>query len=193
MTKNQPEKVFRLHISLKHIKPPIWRRLLVTEDTTLGQLHKIIQILMGWEDYHMHLFEIGQNRFGMIEDEWDSLFDEDENEDKVTLADLNLAEKQKFLYTYDFGDNWNHIIKVEKILPFDPAVKYPQCIAGQLPGPPEDCGGVWGYEDLLELSKKPKDEQSEEERDSLEWLGDYDFEHFSVDEINAKLRKQFAK
>lgn len=190
MAKKQPEKIYQLHISLKRSKPKIWRRFLVTEDTTLARLHKIIQEVMGWEDYHLHAFTIGETEFGEINEEWDNDF---EDEKKAKLSDLNLAEKQKFEYVYDFGDNWEHEIKVEKILPFDSSVKYPKCIDGKLACPPEDCGSIWGYDELSELSKMPKDELTEDELERLEWLGDYDFDYFSVDETNAALWKKFAK
>lgn len=190
MAKKQPEKVYQFHVSLKHGKPKIWRRFLVAEDATLEKLHKIIQEVMGWEDYHLHEFEIGGIKFGIPDEEWEN---DAENEKKFKLADLILAEKQKFEYVYDFGDNWQHEIKVEKILPFDSTVKYPKCLDGKLACPPEDCGGIWGYEELSELSKLPKEDLSEDDADRLEWLGDYDFGHFSVDDVNAVLWKRFSK
>lgn len=190
MAKKQSEKVYQFHISLKHSKPKIWRRFLVTEDATLGKLHKIIQEVMGWEDYHLHEFSIDGKDYGIIEDvDYKEILDEK----KTKLADLNLAEKQKFTYVYDFGDHWEHEIKVEQILPFDAAAKYPKCLDGKLACPPEDCGSIWGYEELAELSKLPKEDLDEEDADRLEWLGDYDFNYFSVDETNAVLWKRFAK
>ena len=190
MPKKKPEKVYQFHISLKHTKPKIWRRFLVTEDATLEKLHKIIQEVMGWEDYHLHSFEIGGVEYGIFNEEWENDF---EDEKKVKLADLKLAEKQKFEYVYDFGDNWEHEIKVEKIFPFDSAVKYPKCLDGKLACPPEDCGSIWGYEELRELKTLPKEKLTEWNVEQLEWLGDYDFEYFSVDEINSVLWKRFAK
>ena len=190
MAKKLPEKVYQLHIALKHSKPKIWRRFLVAEDTSLEKLHKIIQEVMGWEDYHLHEFTVGEKRYGMPDEEWDNNV---ENEKKVKLSDLTLSEKNKFSYVYDFGDHWEHEVKVEKILPFENNVKYPKCLDGKLACPPEDCGSIWGYEELFELSKLPKNELDEDQSDRLEWLGDYDFEHFSVDEINAVLWKRFAK
>ena len=190
MPMKTPEKVYQLHISLKGSKPKIWRRFLVTEDMTLEKLHKIIQEVMGWEDYHLHEFTSGGKQYGMPDEEWDNNV---ENEKKIKLSDLNLAEKQKFEYLYDFGDSWEHEIKVEKILPFETTAKYPKCLDGELACPPEDCGSLWGYEELSELTKLSKDELDEEGLERLEWLGDYDFEHFSVDEVNAVLWKRFAK
>lgn len=190
MAKKQPEKVYQFYILLKHSKPKIWRRFLVAEDMTLEKLHKIIQEVMGWEDYHLHEFSIDGKDYGIAEG---IDYKEIGDEKKTKLADLNLAEKRKFEYVYDFGDHWEHEIKVEKILPFDSAVKYPKCLDGKLACPPEDCGSIWGYEELFESSKLPKTELDEDQLDRLEWLGDYDFEHFSVDETNAVLWKRFAK
>ena len=188
--KNQPEKVYQFHISLKHSKPKVWRRFLVADNATLERLHKIIQEVMGWEDYHLHEFTVGEKQYGMAE-----IVDykEIEDEKKVKLSDLNLAEKQKFEYLCDFGDSWEHEIKVEKILPFETTAKYPKCLDGKLACPPEDCGSLWGYVELSELNKLPKDELDEEGLERLEWLGDYNFEHFSVDEVNSVLWKRFAK
>ena len=189
MSKKPPEKGYQLHISINGIEPIIWRRFLVTEITTLEKLHKIIQVVMGWEDYHLHMFEIGETSFGEPDPEWGV---EIEDEMKIRLADLHLAEGQKFEYIYDFGDNWNHEIKVEKILPFDASVRYPKCLEGKLACPREDCGGIGGHHELFELSQLPEDELDEEGLEQLEWMGDdYDFEFFSVDHVNAALWKRF--
>lgn len=142
MAKKIPEKVYQLHTSLAYITPKIWRRFLVTEDTTLGKLHEIIHEVMGWQDYHLHEFSIDGVRYGIPDAEWD---DELENEKKTKLSDLNLAEKQQFRYIDDFGDGWEHEIKVEKILPFETSVKYPKCLEGKMACPPEDCGSFPGY------------------------------------------------
>ena len=191
MAKKLPEEVYQLHISLKRSKPKIWRRFLVTEDTTVGKLHNIIQAVMGWDNYHLHEFTIGGISYGEPNEDFD--YTDIKDESKVKLADLDLTEKQKIGYVYDFGDDWEHELKVEKILPFDPAVKYPKCLDGKLACPPEDCGGIWGYEEFVELSKKPEDDLDEDELERLEWIGDYDSEHFSVDEVNTVLWKRFAK
>jgi Plasmid pRiA4b ORF-3-like protein len=190
--KKQPERAYQLHISLKYIKPAIWRRFLVTDDITVARLHNIIQIVMGWEDEHLHEFTFGGLKIGEPHDE---LFDPDvENEKKVRLSDLNLAVKQKFEYEYDFGDSWQHELKVEKILSVESGMKYPTCLAGERVCPPEDCGSFPGYQQLFELSKLPKEELDEHDLDRLEWLAnwygdDFDFEYFSADHVNSFLRK----
>ncbi len=192
MPKILPEKVFQLHISLKYIKPAIWRRFLVTDDTTVAKLHSIIQIVMGWDDEHLHEFTIDKRKIGMPSDEWFATAVEDEK--KVRLSKLNLSEKQKFEYEYDFGDGWQHVIKVEKILPVESGTKYPKCLAGERACPPEDCGSYPGYEELVELTKLPKDDLDEDDLYRLEWLAewygeDFDFEYFSVDHVNSFLWK----
>jgi hypothetical protein len=191
MAKRLPEAVYQLQISLKGSKPKIWRRFLVADDTSLEKLHDIIQEVMGWEAYHLHGFEIDGKDFGKPDADFDIRPVGDER--RVKLNELNLAEGQKFEYTYDYGDNWEHEIKVEKILPFDASTKYPKCLAGRLACPPEDCGGIWNFREILKLGKVPKDELSEDDLEQLEWFGDFDPEIFSVDELNAILWKRFKR
>lgn len=193
--KNQAEKVYQLYISLKYLEPKIWRRFLVTEDTTLEKLHKIIQEIMGWYDCHLHEFNIARKRYSSPDVDWD--YDAPENEKRFKLADLKLTEKSTFAYLYDFGDGWEHEIKVEKILPFENTVKYPKCLDGEMACPPEDCGSYPGYAELRETSNLSKDKVDEEQLERLEWLdenyGNYDFERCSVDEINTILWSRFAR
>lgn len=187
MAKKLPEAVYQLHISIKGSKPNIWRRFLVASDVTLAKLHWIIQCVMGWEDYHLHGFLIDGSNFGIPDPDFD--IEPIHNETRVKLGDLGLAVGQKFEYTYDYGDNWEHAIKVEKILPFDPAARYPICVAGKLACPPEDCGGIWSYNDLRRVKSVPAEELSDWEEELLEWYGDYDSEYFSVDETNKFIWK----
>ena len=162
--------VYQMKITLKEVKPPIWRRIQVKSDITLKVLHKTIQIVMGWTNSHLHKFDIRAPS----------------SEPKVRLNQLNLQEKQKFLYVYDFGDNWELVILVEKILPMDEKTQYPICIAGKRSGPPEDCGGPWGYMDLLNVLNDPNDPEYDER---IEWIGQgFDSELFDTEEINVRLR-----
>jgi hypothetical protein len=187
MAKKLPETVYQLNISIYGSKPKIWRRFLVTDDVSLKKLHDIIQVVMGWESYHLHGFEIDGRDFGEPDPDFD--FRPVTSERRIKLGELGLAVGETFEYTYDYGDNWEHRIKVEKILPFDPAAKYPICVAGKRACPPEDCGGIWNYNDLRRLKSVPADELSDWEKEQLEWYGDYDSEYFSVDETNEFLWK----
>ena len=172
--------VYQMKITLQEVKPPIWRRIQVKGDITLKVLHTTIQKVMGWTDSHLHEFIVKGVSYGDSEDE-DAL-----DERKYRLNKLNLQEKEKFFYVYDFGDNWEHIILVEKILPMDAEAQYPICLKGKRSCPPEDCGGPWGYMDLLDVLNDPNDPEYDER---IEWIGDdFDSELFDVEKINWKLR-----
>lgn len=173
--------VFQLKITLKEVKPPIWRRIQVRDDITLHDLHKVIQKLMDWEDSHLHGFDVKNDFYGMPGE--DGL-----NEKKFRLKDLNLNKKSKFLYIYDFGDNWKHEVLLEDILPMDASVKYPVCLGGKRSGPIEDCGGPWGYQELLDILKDPEHPDYE---DRLEWVPDNFYpELFDVSEMNKRLKSR---
>lgn len=172
--KKKFENVYQFRIDLKDIRPPIWRRIQVPETYTFWDLHVAIQDAMGWKDYHMHEFQITDPSFGeriRIETpEWEK-----------KIADWLNIETSTANYIYDFGDFWEHKVKLEKIIPREKGVNYPICIKGKRACPPEDCGGVWGYEELLEIIKDPDHEEYEE---MIEWVGeDFDPEHFDPKEV----------
>jgi hypothetical protein len=172
--------IYQLKITLKGVKPPIWRRLQVKSDITLLALHKTIQKVMGWTDSHLHEFIVKGVSYGDSEDE-DAL-----NERRHHLNKLRLEEKEKFFYVYDFGDNWEHVILVEKILRIDSSVKYPVCLTGKRSGPLEDCGGPWGYMELLDILEDPNHPDYDER---IEWIGeDFDPEMFDIEKINRQLK-----
>lgn len=177
-------KIYQIKVTLRGSKPPIWRRLLVFGDTTLFDLHRIIQIAMGWTGYHLHQFVINGEYYGIPSDEdWVPVIDERD----YALADVAPHEKSKFIYVYDFGDDWEHEIVVEKILPDDSQMEYPRCVKGKRACPPEDVGGIWGFEEFLEAMKDPEHEEHEA---YLEWWGEqYDPEAISLDVINRRLRR----
>jgi hypothetical protein len=180
-------QVYQLKITLRHIKPPVWRRV-ETKDGSLAQLHDIIQACLGWEDYHLHEFEIGDERYGDPLQWQDGFGGELEvgNEGKVRLSQLVAQGVKKFSYTYDMGDTWEHAIQIEKALPAEAGVRYPRCIAGQRACPPEDCGGPWGYADFVDAIQNPENERHEE---LLEWVGgEFDPEAFDIDAVNEALR-----
>jgi hypothetical protein len=187
--KNKYKNVRQFKITLKHIKPPIWRQILVPETYTFWDLHVAIQDAMGWTDSHLHEFRItnpstrGRTIIGIP----DEAFDFDVG--RTTLPDTKQKISKWFskknnraLYIYDFGDNWEHTVTLEKILPAEDDVDYPVCIAGARACPPEDCGGIGGYANFLEIIMDPDHEEYEQ---MLEWAGgDFDPEHFNPKEVH---------
>ncbi len=174
--------IYQLKVTLKGSKPPIWRRIQVPADTKLSQLHWMLQDVMGWMNSHMHQFRVGQTYYGEPSPDYDF---EVEDERKITLSQAAPGAKKKIVYDYDFGDDWEHEILVEKVLEPEPGVRYPICIAGKRACPPEDCGGVWGYAEFLEAIRDPKHPEHE---DMLEWVGGaFDAEEFDLDFINEEL------
>ena len=178
--------IYQIKITLLGTKPPIWRRLLVPADLTLAQLHNVLQIAMGWEDGHMHEFRVGQRRFGQPEPADPFMrMPRTESERTARLSAVLGRTGAKMIYTYDFGDGWEHGIVLEKQLPADPGTTYPLCIDGKLACPPEDCGGIPGFYDLLDALDDPNHERHDELSD---WIGeDFDPQAFSVDSVNRKL------
>lgn len=178
-------QIYQVKITLKHSKPPIWRRLLISSETTLAQLHNIIQEAMGWYNSHLHMFRIHNQNYSIPYDE-DHLLELDARDSRrVKLSKLITAEGEKFAYEYDFGDFWEHDILIEKILPPDPKQKLPVCIKGKRACPLEDVGGVWGYDTFLEAIADP---QHPEHEMYTEWIdGEFDPEAFDLDAINRAL------
>lgn len=146
VTKQATVRVYQLKISLRDITPMIWRRLLVTSDTTIAQLHDMLQIAMGWEDVHLHQFRIHGRAYGIYRDGGMSFAD---NPHQALLADFKLRKAERFVYEYDMGDFWQHDIWIEQILPRDPRKHYPLCTDGHGNCPPEDCGGPRGFMRLM--------------------------------------------
>ncbi|MGB7873061.1 MAG: plasmid pRiA4b ORF-3 family protein [Anaerolineales bacterium] len=182
----ESQSIYQIKVTLNDSKPPIWRRILVPGNITLYNLHQILQIVMGWEDYHLHMFTIdGQIYSDPEDDEYGDL--SIKNETRYWLDQLDLREKSKFSYEYDFGDSWDHTILVEKIVPAEKGTKYPVCIKGKRACPPEDVGGVWGYDDFLEAIA---DSNHPEHNEYLEWVGgEFDPEEFDLDEVNQLLHE----
>lgn len=178
--------IYQIKIALDYIRPPIWRRVQVSDDMTLAGLHDVVQVVMGWYNCHLHEFKVAGERYGSpMDDDWYDAPTDDESQ--VTLAELSLREKAKFRYVYDFGDDWRHTLTVEKIVPAKPGVVYPICLKGKRACPPEDCGGAWGYERVLKAQAQPNDPDNAQR---LEWLGDFDPEAFDLDAVNARLQQR---
>ncbi len=173
--------IYRIKITLRHVAPPIWRRIEVAADTKLGKLHRILQVVMGWSDSHLHGFHAGRINYGVPEPGFPG---DTKNERNVRFEQL-AAHGEKLIYEYDFGDGWEHELKIEKVFPVESAVRYPRCTGGKRACPPEDCGGPPGYEHLLEVLRDPKHEEHKEMR---EWIGgDFDPEAFDLGDINRAL------
>lgn len=176
--------VFQLKVTLLDTKPPIWRRVLVDGGSTLDHLHEVIQASFGWWNYHLHEFEVGRTRYGVPDPDED--WGEPRRDERRTRLDAIAGERASFRYTYDFGDGWDHKITVEKVLPSDSTLTLPACIDGRRACPPEDCGGTWGYRELLEILANPTHPEHQERR---EWLDrPFDPEAFDPSEFEDNLR-----
>ena len=179
-----PKTIYQLKVTLIDSKPPIWRRVLVEDTTTLSKLHTVLQTVMGWTDSHLHHFIIDDEFYGEPDD--DEFSDiETKNEKRYHLNQFVERKGFKFIYEYDFGDSWEHTILVEAILPAEKDAYYPRCIEGKRACPPEDVGGMWGYEDFLKIIANPKDPEYDE---MMEWIGSFDPERFNLDHVNEGLR-----
>lgn len=177
--------IYQLKITLQDSKPPIWRRIQTPGAITLAELHRIIQAAMGWEDQHLHQFIVGDRVYGPAIPGLDEAGIDARDERRARLNEVAPREGSKFIYRYDFGDDWDHMVVVERILEPKPDARYPRCLAGRRACPPEDSGGIWGYEQLMETLKNPSDPEYAEAR---EWVGeDFNPEAFSLDEANTDL------
>jgi len=181
MTKSL-RNLYQIKVSLNDVKPPIWRRLLISNATNLAELHEIIQIAMGWTDTHLHQFTVENDRYGVPDPDYD---DGTKPEGGVRIGSLLKEEKEWLVYEYDFGDGWTHKIILEKILPYEAGEVEPRCIGGCRRCPPEDVGGPWGYMDFLEIYE---DKTHPEHEEMVEWAGDYfDPDGFDENEVNKIL------
>ena len=177
-------KIYQIKVTLEESKPPIWRRILVPGDVNLQKLHYIIQVAMGWTNSHLHQFIVGQTYYGEPHPDFG---EEMREERRVKLSQVALGEGDRFSYEYDFGDSWLHTVLVEKILPPEPGQQVPVCVKGRRAGPPEDVGGVWGYQEFLEAIG---DRDHPEHKMYLEWIGgEFDPEEFDLEETNEILRE----
>jgi hypothetical protein len=183
-SKNELVPVYEIKIVLKDLKPVVWRRVLVPRDITLGNLHEVIQIAMGWEDGHLHEFVIGGKRYGRRLSDSFGLDAPQVDEDIVRLNEV-AKPKAKFVYQYDFGDDWSHEIRIEREVESDAGKRKARCVAGENACPPEDCGGVYGYENMLAILDDPQHEEYDETR---EWLGgEFDPLEFDLKTVDRSL------
>jgi hypothetical protein len=174
------EHAVQLLVTLREVDPPIWRRLVVPASMTLRELHAVIQTAMGWQDYHLHLFDVDGVLYGDVEEIDDRPVGDEE---KLTVGQAAAAASE-FSYEYDFGDGWEHDIRVEQTVA-SVGTGTPHLVGGARACPPEDCGGPWGYEHLLEALADPGHEEHEH---LLSWVGGtFDAESFDLAETNANL------
>lgn len=175
------KQVYQFKITLEDAAPAIWRRVQVDNDITLRQLSCIIQAAMGWAGGHLHLFLIGGAEYSVLDEDSEGIKDDS----KAVLGKLPAKDLKKFLYEYDMGDGWRHLVELEAALPAEPGKACPLCLAGARACPPEDCGGIPGYEEFLEAIK---DKKHPRHKELLEWIGGhYDPEHFDLEETNSTL------
>ena len=185
-------EVYEIKMFLADSHPPIWRRLAVRSDMTLAKLHDVIQIVMGWQNCHLHQFIVGDDKdptyygvpdMGLMADLGPKTLDAA----AVQLRDIVKRRGSRFIYEYDFGDSWIRELEVVQVKPLEKRARYPVCLGGERAGPPDDCGGVWGYDNLLQAIADPKHEDHD---DLLEWLGgEFDPVAFDLDEVNTALKK----
>ena len=197
--KKKFNQVYQFMITLQGIKPRIWRRIQVPETYTFWDLHVAITDAMGWLDYHLHEFEMVNPRTGAkvvvgIPDE--EFLDDDRGvlpDDKQKIARYFTPENSHAQYVYDFGDGWQHVISLEKIVHREENIQYPRCLAGKRACPPEDCGGIGGYAQLLEALADPSHEEHEQMRT---WAGEeYDPEAFDPAKVtfwDPAIRRRMA-
>jgi hypothetical protein len=182
----EPQRIYQLHISLDDIQPTIWRRLWVADTLTLAKLDRVIQAAMGWTNSHLHEFQIAGQRYGIPDDEYAE--DNPMMDDRRSCVGMVLGSSvSDFTYLYDFGDHWQHAIKVEERLRPNEINTWPTCLAGQNACPPEDVGGIGGYMEFLEAISDP----SHEEHIAMwRWRGGpFDPLGFDVNAANSALRK----
>lgn len=175
--------VFQIKVGLRGVEPPIWRRLEVPADMSLAHLNHVIQLAFGWDNSHLHMFDTPYGGFGMAEDEGD--------ESSVALEQVVARVGSKIRYVYDFGDDWDHEIVLEKVVDREEAVDYPRCTGGRRAAPPEDCGGMWGYLNLVDALADPGHPEHE---DRMDWMGlddpaQFDPAAFEVEAVNRALAR----
>jgi hypothetical protein len=171
--------IYPLKLTLSHTRPPIWRRVEVPADISLYRLAAVIITAMGWSGGHLHQFRIGEEYYGIPhEDDLSETIDER----KVSLKSIVDQGIKKFIFEYDFGDGWEHVVEFEGTIEPSKGAKYPRCTAGARCCPPEDCGGPPGYEDFLQAIRDPKHPEHESMR---EWIGgDFDPEKFYLNALS---------
>jgi hypothetical protein len=182
------DPVFRIKITLLQVRPTVWRRILVPPDLTLAQLGKYIEAAMGWGGRHLHDFRVGKEIYGEPDEDDDPyLLTRRRDDSQYKVSQLFHEPKAAVMYTYDFGDQWEHELKLESWDAREPQIEYPICIGGARACPPDDCGGPPGYAELVKTIKNPRHPEHES---MLAWLGGgFDPDAFSMDEATHRMEK----
>ncbi|MCR5143875.1 MAG: plasmid pRiA4b ORF-3 family protein [Lachnospiraceae bacterium] len=181
---------YQLKITLKEVKPAVWRRVIVPEGISFSQLTMVIHEVMGWSGYHLSEYLFNNLRIILREEDDFSdfgmgFFGYQELNASNFLIDEMFDEVKSFTYTYDFGDDWRHQIQIEKVIE-DYEYTFPMVVKYKGEIPPEDCGGPWGYEHLLEVLEDPKNEEYE---DLKKWYDLQKAEDFDLKRVNDELSK----
>ena len=186
---NDPEQICTIRIELTHSEPLIWREVEAPISITLGDLHEIIQIAIGWDGDHLWQFTIGKQTYGPDGD-FDIWSGQETNAGEVALSEVLRPRRTTFRYLYDFGDSWEHKVLVTKIRAREPGIAYPRYIGGERNGPPEDCGGLHGYYEGLEAAAKNDDDDAAgDDWDEYSWAENFDPNDVDAKGIEAALRR----
>jgi len=176
------KSLHQLKVSLDDIAPAIWRRLLVPSNITLRRLHGIVQKSMGWTNSHLHRFRLDGREFGRPDPDGELYLEDDS---RYRLGSMLIVPGHSMAYEYDFGDSWQHTILLEEIVEDDEVGAKVRCVGGARACPPEDCGGISGYQAFLEAILDPF---HPEHRELLEWVGGrFDSEAFNLATVNRAL------
>lgn len=182
------ERVYQFKITLKDSQPPIWRRIQI-KDCTLDKLHERIQTAMGWTNSHLHHFKVGDQFYGdplLMEENFEEFGYKDSTTTKISQILPRSGQRFRFEYEYDFGDSWWHEVLFEGCLRAEPGVRYPVCVEGERACPPEDVGGVGGYEEYQEAMADLAHERHEE---YMTWRGRFDPEAFDAGKATNRMRR----
>lgn len=185
-----PVRLLRLKVELQHAQPAIWRQVELSASLSLAEVHVALQILMGWDQSHLWQFEKGDRVYSSDDFSLDIPGMSTLDADTVQLGEVITRARETLAYTYDFGDNWRVKLRCEAIVEAAPGGMPPRCLAGSRAGPPEDCGGIGGLDNLLHVFAKPR--KNGDDRELLDWAGeDWDPAAFDIDAVNARLAAVF--
>jgi len=181
------EPIYQIKVTIIGSEPSIWRQIQVPGNVSLHRLHLILQAVMGWQNYHLYRFNLGGTDYGLPDSEEDAYNKMEVRDARQTkLSSIVPMDETRFLYEYDFGDSWEHEVLVERIGVKETKVLYPVCVSGARACPPEDCGGIPGYAELLKVLGDPN---HEEYHNMKEWAGPrFDPEKFSLAKVNRLLK-----